>query len=443
MVQEVCHAIGLATVPISSRESDANYTYALEILRPQWVFVDDLLRPRFCKLATNLIPSECILSLTTDESIEFSLSTWISTKEGLETRSHWIPERRRIVLTSGTTGKPKFVIKNGQSHPTHMKHLLDRLKLAKGAHKHLVTVPLHYSAPLAFTTMSLTAGGTVILTSSAMKASVLSSTLTRFECTSTFMPPTLLQNLLKVIGDRPTINTIYPCLEVVWIGGMPCRAQIKLAALRLGLPLYEFYGSSELGFTTVASPADIEKVPDSCGLPLERVSIRIVDEKDQILEPHKIGIVMVSSQSTTFDYCINMGNLIKPREWMSVGDLGYLDQQGYLYLVDRQPDEVNFGGIKIHTYEIECVLSMHPFVKDVAVLGIPDPHYGQILHAAIVLHPETSLLTLEDLARHLARHISSFKFPRSLSYHDRLPRSDIGKVCKWKIRERLLRTSKL
>lgn len=440
-MQEVCYAIGLTIMPVSPNWSDADYKYVLNKLKPKWLFVDETIRPRICKLIEGVVSMKCIISLSPNESSDQSIWSWIS-NINVPILEIWLPKRKRICLTSGSTGMPKFIFKGVQNHPVSTIAMMKHFQVVHSEEqRHLVTVPLYYSAPLAFMNMSLAAGSSILVSKSPMRVANIFDCLLKFKCTTTFMPPTLLQGLLQIIENQPNFNI--SSLKYLWIGGMPCATHIKLSALKFNIPLHEFYGSTELGFTTIAYPEDIQKVPDSCGRPIEGVEIKIVDDSGHRVQFREIGVVMISSKNTPFDRCIDGDDIIECSEWMTVGDVGYIDEQGYLYLVDRRLDVVNLGGVKIHTYNIEHILLDHPSIQDVAAFGLPDPVYGQSLHAAIELRPNAYPLTILDIIRCMSPYMSSHKIPRSLSYHDRLPRSEIGKLNKRQIREMIMRKSKL
>jgi len=260
--------------------------------------------------------------------------------------------------------------------------------------------------------------------------------------TTTFMAPTLLKMLLSLPKQVQTKYDVSSIKSLI-VGAAACPMQIKEGIMSwFGPVLYEFYGSAELGVSNILQPQDQLARPGSCGRIIEGYEIRIIDEKTLKDVPRgSPGLIfirrtqnMISEYHNSPDKTKELFNTLDG--WASVGDIGRLDNDNYLYILDRAIDMIISAGTNIYPAEIEDVLHRHPAILDVAVFGVPDEHWGESVHAAIVLHDGQNATEKEilDFAR---KHLASFKVPRHVSFHsiDDFPRDSAGKVQKRKLRD--------
>jgi long-chain acyl-CoA synthetase len=199
----------------------------------------------------------------------------------------------------------------------------------------------------------------------------------------------------------------------------------------------ETYAASETGYLTAISSAEARLKPGSAGRPIEGVSIRIVDDDGNEAAAGVTGKIYARHFATSRYTYINRESDRKAVEndgYVTVGDIGYLDGEGYLYVCDRRTDLVLSGGVNIYPAEIEQVLIGMPGVADCAVFGIPDVEFGQSLVAAVQTQGEASL-TARQVQEFLGKKLANFKVPRIIEFRDTLPREDTGKIFKRRLQE--------
>jgi acyl-CoA synthetase (AMP-forming)/AMP-acid ligase II len=206
---------------------------------------------------------------------------------------------------------------------------------------------------------------------------------------------------------------------------------------QFGPVLYEFYGSTELGINTVLRPEDVLRKPGSCGRAAPGVELLLLDEAGQPVPTGEPGELYVRKNSGVFDEYYKNPEATRATargDWLTVGDVAWMDAEGFVYICDRKRDMVISGGVNIYPAEIEDVLHRHPAVLDAAVFGVPDDEWGERVHAAVQLRPGQAASAL-DLTAFCRRHLAGFKVPRQVSFHEALPRDAAGKLVKRQLRE--------
>src|SRR5437773_2068254 len=220
-------------------------------------------------------------------------------------------------------------------------------------------------------------------------------------------------------------------------------AQVHLVAGPLyhsapgGFALYALYGSTELGVNTVLRPEDVLRKPGSCGRAAPGVELAILDDDGRRAAPGTPGELFVRRYEGVFDeYYGNPTATAQTSrgEWMSVGDVAWMDDEGFVYICDRKRDMIISGGVNIYPAEIEDALHRHPAVEDAAVFGVPDAEWGERVHAAIQLRPGERV-TERELMDFCRAHLADYKAPREVSFHDDFPRDTAGKLVKRLLRE--------
>jgi acyl-CoA synthetase (AMP-forming)/AMP-acid ligase II len=339
-----------------------------------------------------------------------------------------------MTYTAGTTGKPKGALRL-DFDPTVAVAWLNALDLADPNHVHLVAGPLYHSAPGAFAFLTQVMGGTCVIMPK-FDAEEALRLIERHRCSSTFMAPILLKRILALPEDVRSRYDVSSMRSLV-VGGAPCPNPVKEEALAFfGPVLYEFYGSSELGINTVLPPADMLRKPGSCGRPVG-VEIAILDDDGQPVPTGEPGELYVRRYNGMFERYHKKPEATAEAtrgEWVSVGDVAYLDEDGFVYICDRKRDMVISGGVNIYPAEIEDVLHRHPAVADVAVFGVPDDDWGERVHAAILLQAGRQA-TPEEIRAFARGHLADYKVPREVSFHEDFPRDSAGKLVKRLLRE--------
>jgi fatty-acyl-CoA synthase/long-chain acyl-CoA synthetase len=337
--------------------------------------------------------------------------------------------------TAGTTGKPKGALRISVD-PSVAMGWLNAMDLAEPDHVHLVAGPLYHSAPAAFAYLTQVMGGTCVIMPK-FDAEEALRLIQEHRCTTTFMAPILLKRILA-LPEHVRAGYDVSSMRVILVGGAPCPNPVKEAAIAcLGPTLYEFYGSTELGINTVLRPEDMLRKPGSCGKAPPGIELAILDDDGQALPAGTPGELYVRRYGGMFEHYHKKPEATAAAtrgEWVSVGDVAYLDEEGFVFICDRKRDMIISGGVNIYPAEIEDALHRHPAVADVAVFGVPDEEWGERVHAAVLLHPDQAA-TEEDIRSFARQNLADYKVPREVSFHEDFPRDSAGKLVKRMLRD--------
>jgi bile acid-coenzyme A ligase len=346
----------------------------------------------------------------------------------------------KAIASGGSTGRPKIIVDTTPwaRSPGAVWGALGREAGLRQGQVQLVGSRLYHNGPFTWSHFGLFEDHTIILMER-FDATQALDLIERHRVSFLFCVPTMLQRMARVEGvstrDLSSIAT------VLHAGG-PCPSWVKEAWIDLvgADRVCETYGATEEIGTTYVRGDDWLRHPGCVGRPFE-TELRILDDAGQPLPAGEIGEIFMRylpSVNQTFAYLGDERIRSTPDGFASVGDMGWLDSEGYLYLADRRADLILTGGVNVYPAEIEAVLSRHPDVADVAVVGLPDDDWGQRVHAIVEPSQGAETLNLETLLSHCRQALSPHKVPKSIELVARLPRSEHGKLRRAElIRERL------
>ncbi len=341
-----------------------------------------------------------------------------------------------LIYTSGTTGRPKGVQRLAFTSPAPMAYDA----FFQPGMSTLLAAPLYHAAPNRFLQGTYRIGGTLVLPER-FNAEV---TLADIEChgvTTTFMVPAMLQRLLRLPEDVRQSYDVSSLRHVV-IAGAPCPIELKRAMIDWWGPvIYEYYGSTETSALTFATSEDALARPGTVGRAVATARVQILDEDGLPCPPGVSGEIYGRREDIPdFTYL----NAPKARaeagigDLVSVGDIGYLDDDGFLFISDRKTDMIISNGTNIYPAQIEAAILSHAAVADCAVFGIPDPAAGEAV-AAIIKTVDGQSLEADALTEFLKQKIASYMVPKRIVQRKNFPRDEAGKIKKKQVRGDFLR----
>jgi long-chain acyl-CoA synthetase len=345
-----------------------------------------------------------------------------------------------LIYTSGTTGLPKGVIRDAMT-PEQSRDVagatLAAMGLRPGMHT-LVTAPMYHAAPNAQALFALALGMELTVmprfTADAFLTVVQSQLVTHVQTV-----PTMFVRLLELpeeVRGRYDLSS----LECVVHAAAPCPAHIKRRMIDwFGPVIREYYGATEIGVVIACDSSEWLAHEGTVGRPIGDADIHVFDVEDRLLGAGETGEIFIRPPSywPGFTY---LGQDDKRREierdgYISIGDVGHVDEDGYLYLSDRARDMIISGGVNIYPAEIEACLLELDGVRDVAVFGVPDDSYGEAIAAHVDPDPAAGL-TETAVRDHVRARLAGYKVPRVVVFDTELPREESGKIFKRRIRER-------
>ena len=350
-----------------------------------------------------------------------------------------------IFYTSGTTGIPRGALY------THFSKLDNtRIKAlemgAKPGDKHILVLPLfHIGGDSHVWPFFIVGGCNVIMPQKSFDPAAVLRKIQNEKATDIQIVPTQLNALLSCQDlkeyDLSSLNRIY-------YAASPMPVELLRKGLEIFGPIFsQGYGQTESGPQICSLPrkahqvldrtSEEQKVLSSCGQASLGVHVRVVDEKNDDVEPGVVGEIIAQSDSIMVEY---WNRPEETREvlidgWLHTGDLGYYDEKGFIYIVDRKKDMIVTGGENVYSREVEDVLYTHPAIAEVAVIGVPDPVWVERVHAVIVLKADATLKEHEIIA-FCKEHLASYKAPKSIEFLESLPKNPQGKIVKKEIRSK-------
>ena len=358
------------------------------------------------------------------------------------------PRGSELLYSSGTTGRPKGIKPHRQSIQVDepgdaVTALLQHAFKVTSDDVYLSPAPIYHAAPLKWSAAVHALGGTVVLMER-FDAEPALAAIERYSVTVTQMVPTMFVRMLQLpeeVRGKRDISS----LRLAVHAGAPCPPDVKDAMIDWwGTILVEYYGSTEGHGVSIITAQESKTKRGSVGKAALGV-VHICDYDGAELVPGEVGLVYFERDVAAFSYHNDPEKTADARHpahetWSTVGDLGYLDEDGYLFLTDRKSFMIISGGVNIYPQETENVLTMHPKIFDVAVIGVPDSEMGEQVKAVVQLRDdvEPSEQLAAELIDYVRDRLAHFKAPRSIDFVDELPRTATGKLVKRTLQARYL-----
>lgn len=408
------HLLRAIVIPVDPKISYNNFQVIVEQTSPAKIFFS-------YKIISN---SESIEDLDKSLSItdeKLNISVQIESEDIAD-----------ILFTTGTTGKPKGVVL------THKNILTASMNINKYIGNsfediEVVPLPLSHSFGLGRLRCNMLTGGTIILTDNIVLVKKIFDALKKWNATGFCSVPAGIELLLKIGGNK--LNELSSQLKYIEIGSAPMNINTKLQIMKL-LPntkLCMHYGLTEASRSCFLEfHADKEKLT-SVGKPLPNVLVNILDDKKNILSVGEVGNIYVSGEHVMKEY-LNLKETTKETifdNWLNTGDIGKFDNENYLYLLGRQREVINVGGLKVCPDEIEEYINELSFIDDCACVGIPDPSLisGEIIKAFIVLKDNNEqYFSKFAIVNYLRQKIEQYKIPLEYELINQIPRTSSGKI---------------
>ncbi len=416
-----CAWLGVIAVPLNTRLSTIEIDHVLVDASPRGLIRHSSLPVPTVQLAWQLVLD----------------------KEPLDVRSDSYPDPiydpqavLALVYTSGTTGKPKGVVLTHASILANVDHVNYWMPYREGG-VYLHAAPIFHIADFPFMFAS-PAFGACQVTIPKFSPRNFCETVERERVSHTVLVPTMI-NLLTQFSELKMYDLT--SLEQLGYGGSPMAPELihHTREVLPNLKLVQVYGLSETGFLT--GLRDHEHTEDrlkSCGRPCLGIDVRVVDESGKEVGTGHPGELVARGANVMRGYWNNAeATALAFRDGLfRTGDVGYQDADGYFYILDRVKDMIVTGGENVYSGEVEAVIYEHPAVREAAVFGIPDPQWGELVMACVVLKPGEAL-SVDELITHCRRTLANYKIPRRVEFSEtELPKSGSGKILKKMLRER-------
>jgi fatty-acyl-CoA synthase len=337
------------------------------------------------------------------------------------------PDKPRfVILTSGTTGTPKGAQRSSPDGLLAIAALIERIPY-RSRETMMIAAPLFHSWGFFHFIMSLPTASTIVLRRRFDPEETLRA-VQEHRAEVLAVVPVMLQRILQLPEE-----TLAACdvssLRIVSLSGSALPGELALAWMdRFGDNVYNLYGSTEVAYATVATPAELRTAPGTAGRPPRGTVVRLYDEAGREVPRGEVGRIFVGNEMS-FEGYTGGGGKDAIGGLLSSGDVGHLDPGGRLFIDGRDDEMIVSGGENVFPREVEDLLANHEAVVEVAVIGVEDEEYGQRLKAFVVAAADAEV-SAEDLKAHVKAHLAGYKAPREIEFMPELPRNATGKILK-------------
>ncbi|MGW4370001.1 acyl-CoA synthetase [Nocardia takedensis] len=338
---------------------------------------------------------------------------------------------RIVLLTSGTTGTPKGAGRGEPSSLAPLGAILSRVPM-RAREVTECPAPLFHTLGFAQAMLAMGFGSTLVIRRRFDPQAVLDS-LHEHRATALIAVPVMLQRIVD-LGPEARVGRDLRTLRVIFVAGSQLGADLcRRVTGAFGPVVYNVYGSTEVAYATIATPADLAREPGCVGKPVPSTTVKILGEDGIELPRGWTGRIFVGNDFQ-FDGYTGGGDKLRVGRVMSTGDLGHFDRAGRLFVDGRDDDMIVSGGENVYPGEVEELLAAHPAVREVCAFGVADERHGERLRAVVVVR-EGHTLSEDDVREYVKAHLARFKVPRDVVFVAELPRTPTGKVLKRVLRE--------
>lgn len=426
-----CGLVGATAVPVNGLNTARENGLLFADCTPAALVAEASLLDR---VPAEVLPGSLTLRLVTVGTAP----GWWSYDQAIETAGErTAPEPSRaeapalIIYSSGTTGSPKGIVLRQQG-------VVDNARLASGvlgyrdSDRFLTLLPTYSSFGFAFDFLQAGLVGASTVITPAFDAAAAVELIERHRVSCLAGVPTMFVRMAQHMAGRDLT-----CLRLIDVGGGPVPEKLK-EDLRstLGVETLESYGLTEISPVATVQRPGAPVRPGSCGPALPEIEARVVDAADRDLPAGAPGELLFRCRTLMIGYW-NQPELTATTlrdGWLHSGDIGTMDEDGHLYILDRLKDMIVTSGNNVYPKEVEIVIFEHPAVQSVAVAGLPDEVRGETVHAFVVLRPGAAA-TAAELIEHCRRNLARFKVPRGITFVDEMPLTGSGKIRRFKLRE--------
>jgi fatty-acyl-CoA synthase len=333
---------------------------------------------------------------------------------------------RVVILTSGTTGTPKGASRKQPDSMDPAAALFSKIPL-KAREATVIAAPMFHSWGFAHFTLALPLCSTLVLRRRFDPEETLRA-VAEHGATALAVVPVMLQRILELPAETIARYDV-SCLKVIALSGSALPGELAIRAMDVfGDVLYNLYGSTEVAWATIATPADLRAAPGTAGRPPLGTVVKLLDEQGHEVPQGHMGRIFVANEMV-FEGYTGGGNKEIVSGLMSTGDVGRLDAAGRLFVEGRDDEMIVSGGENVFPREVEDLLSDHPEIEEAAVVGVDDAEFGQRLKAFVVRRAGSGL-GVEDVQGYVKQNLARYKVPREVVFLEQLPRNSTGKVLK-------------
>jgi long-chain acyl-CoA synthetase len=431
-----CWKLGAVAGPVNSLLKENEIAFVLSNSETKALLVHSEFQARIEKIRGELPKLQSVITFDDEREVTRALAKEKESGQNAHAPALGKDDDAIIIYTSGTTGKPKGCLLTHGNLIANARQISEWLNFSS-SDRLLTIMPLFHMNAVSVTTMSaLYAGGSTVI-SPKFSASQFWKIISDYRITSFGSVATMLSMLLSKYPDGIPRGLTTGQLRFAMCGSAPVPAEVmKRFEETFNCPVVEGYGLSESTCRSTFNPPDERRRPGSCGLPIGN-EMKVFDDEDREVADGRLGEIVLRGENILKGYYKNpeATSIAFRNGWFHTGDVGYRDEDGYFFIVDRKSDMIIRGGENIYPREIDEVLYQHPAVAAAATIGIPDQLYGEEVAAFVVLK-DGSKVSEGDLISHCAERLADYKCPKSIRIVKDIPKGPTGKLLKRELARR-------